>query len=324
MGFDSGLQPGEGSPKAREYEIIIVGAGPAGLTAGIYTGRARIPTLLIEKGGAGGQALLADWIENYPGFPKGISGSDLMSQMEEQALKFGLKRISEEVTGLMERADKKGWVVKTAAGEYKTLAVIIAAGAQPAKLGVPGEDELRGKGVSYCATCDGFFFKDREIAVVGGGDTAVTEALFLTRFVSKLTIIHRRDRLRAAKILQERALNHPKIDFAWNSVVTEILGDERLAGVRIKDVKTGREKTLSLSGVFIFTGLRPNSHFLTNLIDLDEGGYIITNEKMETSRGGIFACGDIRSGVFRQITTACGDGTVAALSAQHYVEELFR
>jgi len=303
-----------------EYDAIIIGAGPAGLTAGLYLARARLRVLLLEKTGPGGQIALAGNVENYPGFPEGIAGLELSENMRVQAEKFGLKATA----GLVEeikRGKDKTWHVKTEE-EYKTFSAIIASGASYRKLGVGNEEKLTGRGVSYCATCDGAFFRDKNVVVVGGGDQAVEEALFLTNFARKVTIIHRRDRLRAAKILQERALSNKKMEFVRDSVVEEIGGREKVEGIRIRNVKTGKESELACDGVFVLIGLTPDTGFLKGMLELDDKGYIVTDEEMKTSEAGIFACGDCRKKRFRQVVTACGDGATAAFSAQQYVEEL--
>ncbi|MBA7472001.1 Thioredoxin reductase [subsurface metagenome] len=312
------------------YDAIIIGGGPAGLTAGIYLSRARINTLLIEKALPGGQAILTEIIENYPGFPLGIAGPELMQKMEEQAVGFGLKIEYGEVAEVKikeGREDKEGKedkvkMVKINNQEYRTLTIILASGADASKLEVPGEEELRGRGVSYCATCDAPFFKDQKIVVVGGGDTAIEEALYLTKFVREATIIHRRDRLRATKILQERVFSNKKINFAWDSVVTKILGKEKVEGVLIQNKKTGKEKVISCQGVFVFVGNIPNSKFLNKLIKLGKKDYILTDDNMMTSQEGIYACGDVRKKLLRQVVTACGEGATAAFAAQKYIEEL--
>jgi len=312
------------------YDAIIIGGGPAGLTAGIYLSRARMGTLLIEKALPGGQAILTEIIENYPGFPHGITGPELMQKMEEQAVRFGLKIEYGEVVEVkikVGKEDKKGKedkvkIVKINNQEYRTLTIILASGAEASKLEVPGEEELRGRGVSYCATCDAPFFKDQKIVVVGGGDTAIEEALYLTKFVREVTIIHRRDRLRATKILQERVFANKKINFAWDSVATKILGKEKVEGVLIQNKKTAEEKEISCQGVFVFVGNVPNSKFLYELIKLDQKGYILTDDNMMTSQEGIYACGDVRKKLLRQVVTACGEGATAAFAAQKYIEEL--
>jgi len=303
------------------YDTIIIGGGPAGLTAGIYLSRARMDTLLIEKAIPGGQAVLTEIIENYPGFPEGISGPQLMQKMEEQAVRFGLKIEYGEAAEVKIKEDKVK-IIKINNQEYKTLTIILASGAEASKLGVPGEEELRGRGVSYCATCDAPFFKDQKIVVVGGGDTAIEEALYLTKFVREVTIIHRRDRLRATKILQERVFANKKINLAWDSVVTKVLGKEKVEGILIQNKKTGEEKEVPCQGVFVFVGNVPNSKFLNELIKLDQKGYILTDDNMMTSQEGIYACGDVRKKILRQVVTACGEGATAAFAAQKYIEEI--
>lgn len=306
------------------YDVIIVGGGPAGLTAGLYASRARLKTLLIEKLTMGGQAIITDVIENYPGFPEGVPGAELGGRIKKQAEKFGLEFALDEVkkVGQQKEEDFSGFELVVGDKIYRSMSIILAVGASPRKLGVPGEAEFTGRGVSYCATCDGAFFKDKEIMVVGGGDTAVEEALFLTRFGRKVTLVHRRDRLRATKILQERILRNPKADFLWNSQVIEISGGKVVQGVKVKDVKTQEVREVSTDGVFIFAGLVPNTKFVGGLVKLDEKGYIVTDNEMRTSQGGIFAAGDCRSKALRQVVTACGDGATAAFSVQHYVEKL--
>ncbi len=303
----------------KPYDVIIIGGGPAGMTAGLYASRAKLRTLLIESGLFGGQMTTTELIENFPGFPQGVSGEELSRLMEEQAKRFGMETISDEVTEVSLERDLKR--VKTYGGEYLCRALIICTGTEYRRLGVPGEEEFRGRGVSYCATCDGAFFKDSRIVVVGGGDSALTEALFLTKFVKELTIIHRRDALRATKIYQERALNHPKIRFLWNSVVQEIKGDNVVRSVVVKDVKSGEVREVETEGAFLFVGLVPRTQFLKGLVLQDESGYIITDEKCETSVKGIFAAGDCRKKLLRQISTSVGDGATAAFAAEKYLEE---
>jgi thioredoxin reductase (NADPH) len=308
--------------KKEIYDVIIIGGGPAGLTAGIYTSRARISTLLIEKLGIGGQASITDRIENYPGFIEGISGPELVHNMEEQAQSFGVKTIFDEVTRVevSDEGNIKKVFVHDDPEPYQCLSIIVAAGHEQRKLGVPGETEFTGRGVSYCATCDGAFFRDRAVAVVGGGDVAVEEALFLTRFVSKVYIVHRRDRLRATKILQERAAGNDKIVFVFDSVLDEVSGQTTVNGVKVRNVKTGQTEVLAVDGVFVFIGWNPNLSFLDSVVDMSEDGYIIVDKEMMTSREGVFASGDCCKKKLRQIVAACGDGATAAFSAQHYVE----
>ena len=305
--------------KTKTYEVVIIGGGPAGLTAGLYTSRARLHTLLIENALFGGQMTTTETIDNYPGFPEGVTGDELSRLMEEQAKRFGMETVSGEVVEVKLEGDHK--VVRTDESTYHCEALIVCTGAEYRKLEVPGEKEFAGKGVSYCATCDAAFFKDSQIVVVGGGDSALTEALFLTKFVKELTIIHRRDALRATKIYQEKALSNPKIKFLWNSVVKEIKGDTVVRAVVVKNVKTGEVKEFPTDGAFLFVGLLPRTQFLKGLVQTDEAGYIITNDHCETSVNGIFAAGDCRKKLLRQIATGVGDGATAAFAVEKYLEE---
>ena len=307
----------EGGEK-KIYEVIIVGGGPAGLTAGLYTSRSRLHTLLIETGLLGGQMTTTELIENYPGFPQGITGDELSRLMEEQAKRFGLEVVSQPVAEVKLEGNKK--VVKTDEGNYFGDSLIICTGTEYRKLGVPGENEFAGKGVSYCATCDGAFFRDSQIFLVGGGDSALTEALYLTKFVKELTIVHRRDALRGTKIYQERIFANPKIKMLWNSVVQEIKGDSIVRSIVVKNVKTGEVNEFDTEGVFLFVGLSPRTQFLEGLVNLDEAGYIITDENCETSVKGIFAAGDCRKKLLLQVATAVGDGATAAFAAEKYLE----
>ncbi len=299
------------------YDVIIIGGGPAGLSAGLYTSRARLKTLLIEKAIVGGQITNAERVENYPGFPDGISGFELGELMRRQAESFGLEINYAEALGIELRGSEK--VVKTSDGDYIGRAVIVAGGATLQRLGVPGEEKLTGRGVSYCATCDGPFFKDRVVAAVGGGDSAVEEGLLLTRFASRVIVIHRRDQLRASKILQERAFANKKMEFLWDSLVEDIQGENKVATIKIRNVKTGQTTALEVSAVFIYVGQRPNTDYLKGLVPLDEKGCIIINERMETQIKGIFAAGDIRQNSPRQVITAAGDGVTAALSSEKFL-----
>lgn len=306
------------------YDVIIIGGGPAGYTAGIYAARASLKTLLIEGATTVSQITVTDLIENYPGMPEGINGFELVQLFRKQAEKFGLEITQGDVALLAkEHHDgKEAWRITAAGGDYLTLSVIVATGANWRKVGVPGEEIFTGKGVSYCATCDGPFYRDKEVAVIGGGDTAVQEAIFLTHFAQKVTVIHRRNRLRATKILQERAFANSNIRFIWDSIVEEIAGREFVEGVKIKNLKTGELSDLSADGVFVFVGLTPNTQILRGITDLDKNGYVITDGNMHTSAEGVFACGDCISKLLRQVVTACGDGATAAFSAQLYVEAL--
>ncbi|WP_456430764.1 thioredoxin-disulfide reductase [Thermosulfuriphilus sp.] len=304
-----------------ETQLTIIGGGPAGLTAYIYAARARLKTILIDKLGTGGQVLTTDWVENYPGFSEGLSGYDLSQRFFEHAKKFGL----EPLVGEVNRVSRQGstFHLETTLGPIEAQAVIVATGARPNRLGIPGEEELTGKGVSYCATCDGPFFLDQEIAVVGGGNTAVQEALYLTRFAKKIYIIHRRDRLRAAKILQERALAHRKIEIIWDTVVEKIEGDDEVKAVSLYNRRTGQRSRLPVGGVFIFIGIVPQAEFVgPDLVDKDDRGFIITDSEMTTKTKGLFAAGDVRAKSCRQIVTACGDGATAAYQAEQYLDSL--
>ena len=301
-----------------KYEVIIIGGGPAGLTAGLYTSRAGLKTLLIERGIFGGQIVNARQVDNYPGFPEGISGFELASLMHEQAMKYGLETMNATVTAIKPGGN---YSVITTEGNFEAETVIIAAGSEYRKLGVPGEEELLGRGVSYCATCDGFLFRDVDVAVVGGGDTAITDALELSEHASKVYIIHRRDQLRAGKILKNKALAQPKLEPVWNSVVEEIIGENKVIGLIIRNVKTGEITKLEVAGVFVAIGLEPNSQCFADIVELDKAGLIKTNELMATSAPGIFAVGDIRKNSPRQVAGAVGDGATAAISAFKYLRE---
>jgi len=306
--------------KKVDYDLVIIGGGPAGLTAGLYASRARLNTVMIEKIVPGGQILVTDWIENYPGFPDGITGADLANKMSQQAEKFGLNIEYNEVISLDLSNQTKQ--IKLSDKTITTHSIIIATGASPRKLSVPGEDTFSGKGVSFCATCDGPFFKNKQIAAVGGGDTAVQESLFLTKFAKKVYLIHRRDQLRATKILQERAFANDKIEIIWDSVVTGIAGKNGVEKIILKNVKTQKDEGLSVDGCFIWIGITPNTEFLGNDVKIDASGFINVDSKMETSMSGVFAAGDVRQTPLRQIVTATGDAAIAAFSAGHYIENM--
>lgn len=295
-----------------KHEVIIIGGGPAGLAAGLYTSRAGLKSLLLERGIFGGQIVNARLVENYPGFPEGISGVELGSLMHQQATKYGLGSITADVTSLI--AGQPHHVFTTDA-RFEANAIIIAAGSEYHKLGIPGEERLLGHGVSYCATCDGFFFRDREVAVVGGGDAAITDALELSQHAHKVYVIHRRDQLRAGQVLQQRAFAKPELEFIWNTVAEEIVGEGQVSGLRLRNVKTHQLSPLEVAGVFIAVGFKPNSQCFANVVELSETGHIATDEFMATSVPGIFAAGDIRRNSARQIVTAVGDGATAAVSA---------
>ena len=302
-------------------DLVIIGGGPAGLAAGLYASRARLNTILVEKTGFGGQLLKYEKVDNYPGFPDGITAFDLSDLFSRHAKKFGLETRSLEVQSIEVDGGEK--TVRCDGADLKTRAIILATGASPMQLRIPGETELTGRGVSYCAVCDGPFFREEVVAVVGGGDTAVEEAIYLTKFAKKVYLIHRRDSLRAMKILQEEAFANEKIEVVWNSVATSIEGGDRgVERMALKNVKTGEASSLELTGVFVFVGLHPATVFLPPSVNLDEHGFVITNEHMETSVPGIYAAGDCRSKDLRQIVTAVGDGAAAAYQAGRYIEKL--
>lgn len=303
-----------------DYDLVIIGGGPAGLTAGLYAARARLNVILLEKVVPGGQVVTTDWVENYPGFPEGISGPDLVQKMTAQVQKFDLNIETNAVVSMdLSEPIKK---ITLSDRVITTHAIIIASGASPKKLGVPGEDTFYGKGVSACATCDGPFFKDSVVAAVGGGDTAVQESLFLTKFAQKVYLIHRRDQLRAEAILQERALANEKIEFLWDSVLTGIQGLTDVEKISVQNLKTGDTKEIAVDGCFIWVGILPNSEFLPEVVELDQYGFIMVDASMQTSVAGVYAAGDVRSTPLRQIATAVGDAAIAAFSAEHYLENV--
>lgn len=305
---------------AKKYQLIVVGGGPAGLTAGLYSARAGFTVLLIEKEVIGGQIANAERVDNYPGFPKGISGFELVQLIQQQAMNHGLETMPGEVTGLTSGYGNN--MVITTEGDFIAQAVIIAGGLQFRKLEVPGENEFMGRGVSYCATCDGPLFRDKTVAVIGGGDTALTDALSLSKFASLVKVIHRRNQLRASKVLQGKARADPKIEFIWDSVVTEVKGEKKVTDLMLKNTQDGTISLLAVDGVFVAIGLIPNTEYLRGVLPLDEWGYIVTTELMETTVPGIFAAGDIRHNSVKQAIAAAGDGAVAALSAEKFVGSL--
>lgn len=302
------------------YDVIIIGAGPAGLAAAIYTGRARLKTLVLEKAIPGGQILLTDWIENYPGFPDGIAPFALMENFKKQALRFGAVVETEEVRGL--KKDEGGWVVQGGRDSYFARAVIVATGSTYRRLQVANEERLIGRGVSYCATCDGAFFRERVVAVIGGGDNALTEALFLTKFCRLVYLIHRRDEFRAIRILQERVLASDKVKIIWNSLVEEIKGENKVEGLILKNVVTGEKSWLEVDGVFVSVGMDPQAEFLRGLVEMNEWGQIKVRSNMATSQPGIFAAGDVVDACPRQVATAVGTGVAAALAVDEYLRSL--
>ncbi|MCB2225130.1 MAG: thioredoxin-disulfide reductase [Desulfarculaceae bacterium] len=302
------------------HDMIIVGGGPAGLTAGLYAARARMDAVLLERLSPGGQVLTTDMVENWPGDVDGVTGFDLADRMRDHALKFGLVIENKEIIKVV--ADGKCKVLTTPDGEMRTKAVVLAVGAQPRKLGVPGEELLTGKGVSYCGTCDGPFYRDQVVICFGGGDTAAEEAVFLTRFASKVYLVHRRDELRAAGVLAERVLSNEKIEVLWSQAPLEIVGENKVEAVRLKRLKDDTEYELPCDGAFVFVGTTPNTEFLRGTVDMDRQGFIICDRTQHTSLNGVFAAGDCCSKLLRQIVVAAGEGAVATYAAQRYLEEV--
>ncbi len=310
----------ESAGAARDYDIVIIGGGPAGLAAGLYAARGRHRTVLLEKGVIGGQIALTELVENYPGVPQ-VNGFDLAQTMLKQAESYGLEVEYLEVGGLRQQDGR--WLVNTNGGDFTAKAVIVTSGASYNQLGVPGEERLTGRGVSYCATCDAAFFKGQEVAVVGGGDAAMDEGLYTTRFADRVYVIHRRAELRASRILQERAFANPKMQFIWNTVVEEVQGEDHVTGLRLRNVLTGEEILLPVAAVFVFIGNRPNTGFLKGLVPTDNAGHIIVDAWMRTALPGLFAAGDVRQDAARQVATSVGDGVTAAIAADHYISEKF-
>lgn len=305
------------------FDLVIIGGGPAGLTAGIYSARAGLSTLILEKLSPGGQVVTTDILENYPGFVEPIGGFELIDRMVGQATKFGVEIRMGEVTSIESPADQEHKIIHLGDETILAIGVIIATGAYHKHLGVPGEDHFWGRGVSCCATCDGMFYKGKRVVVVGGGDTAIKESLFLTKFASEITIIHRRDRLRATKVLQDKILSMPdKVKFEWKSFVKEVMGENKVSGVKLGYVDSNEEKILECDGVFIFVGFSPGTDFVKGFVEMDERGYILTDDNMKTSVPGVFACGDARKKLLRQIITACGEGATAAFAAEQYIENI--
>ena len=303
---------------AKQYDVIIIGSGPAGYTAAIYAARANLSVLMFQGYQVGGQLMLTSDVENYPGYPKGMLGPEMMEQFEEQARRFGTEMIPEDVTAI--DFSKRPFKLTTDSGEYLARAIIISTGASAKWLGLPSEQLLQGRGVSACATCDGFFFKGKDVAVIGGGDTAMEEATFLTRYANHVTVIHRRDSLRASKIMQDRAFKNPKISFIWDTDVVEVLGDTAMTGLRLRNVKTDEESTLPMQGLFLAIGHQPNTDLFKGVIEMDKAGYIVPVEHTMTNIPGVFAAGDVTDHRYRQAVTAAGDGCRAAIDLERWLE----
>jgi thioredoxin reductase (NADPH) len=313
-------QPGaKMSLEERSCDLIILGGGPAGLTAALYASRARIGTLILAGSLPGGQPANTDIVENYPGFPEGIVGAELAQRFQTQAERFGAKIILDEVTEV--DFSSRPFIVRTYGATYRAPAAIVATGAVPRLLGVPGEDKFFGRGVSVCATCDGFFYRDRRVVVVGGGDSAVAEGIFLTRFAREVIILHRRDELRATKIYQEQAFANPKIRFVWDTVVEEVLGDQTVTGVRVRNRKTGETSLIETDGVFVYIGMDPKTEMFAGQLELDEWGYVVSNHRQETNVPGVFVAGDVQDPLYRQIVVAAGTGAIAAMEAAKFLGE---
>lgn len=320
MSFNlTGLSLSTNEVSEKHVKVLVLGSGPAGLTAALYAARAELEPLVLTGYELGGQAALTHTIENYPGFPDGVGGAELGELFQKQAERFGAR--VEFDTASQVDLSQRPYKVSAENGTYLADTLIIATGARPNHLEVPGEVPLTGKGVSYCATCDGWFFKEKKVVVVGGGDSALEEALFLTRFATSVTIVHRRDTLRAGKVLQNRAFSNPKINFVWNSIVTEVLGDEKVTGLRLKDTQTGAESTLATDGLFIFIGHTPNTQMFRGQLDMDDLGYINANHYMEASLPGVFVAGEVADSHFRQVITSAGMGASAAIQATHFLEK---
>ena len=305
---------------ANLYDVIIIGSGPAGYTAAIYASRANLSVLMFQGYQVGGQLMLTSEVENYPGFEDGILGPPMMEKFEAQARRFGTEMIPEDVSHI--DFSRRPFKITTDSGEYLARTIIIATGASAKWLGLPSEQRLQGRGVSACATCDGFFFKKKDVAVVGGGDTALEEAIFLTRYANHVTVIHRRDSLRASKIMQDRAFKNPKISFIWNADVTEVLGEDEVTGLRLRDVKTGEEAVVPVQGLFLAIGHKPNTDLFKGAIEMDRAGYIVPTEYTMTNIPGVFAAGDVTDHRYRQAVTAAGDGCRAAIDLERWLESL--
>jgi len=319
MSFSLGLAASPSKEPRQVEDLVIIGGGPAGFTAALYAARALLSPLVLVGQAIGGQAATTDVMENYPGFPEGVGGMALAQSMQEHAERFGARMVFEQVTAVDLSA--RPFRLTTWGGEVQARSVIVATGASSRKLGVPGEEKFIGRGVSFCATCDGFFYRDKDVIVVGGGDSAIDEGLFLTRFARTLKVVHRRDQLRATKINQERALANPKMEFVWDTVVEEVLGEDHVTGARVRNLKTGEESVIAADGVFVYVGLIPNSQLFEGQLALDEQGYIIADGRQRTNIPGVFAAGDVQDPLYRQVVIAAGTGAAAAIEAERFLSE---
>jgi len=308
-----------GDEKESVYDLVVIGGGPAGFTAAIYAGRARLKTVVLTGTLPGGQPANTDIVENYPGFPEGIAGMELAQRFQSQAERFGAEVVLDTVTEV--DFSTRPFAVRTPSTEYRGQTVIVATGAVPRRLGVPGEDKFFGRGVSTCATCDGFFYKDKKVVVVGGGDSAIAEGIFLTRFASEVIVVHRRDQLRATKVYQEQAFANPKMRFVWDSVVEEILGEQTVTGVRVRNVKTGETSVVEADGVFIYIGMEPKTDLFAGQLELDERGYVVSDRHQRTSVPGVFVAGDVQDPEYRQVVIAAGTGAIAAMEVERFLSE---
>lgn len=303
-------------------DVVIIGAGPAGLAAGIYCSRGRLDTVMLERSMAGGVIAITELVENFPGFPGGISGFELADRLKRQAMQFGVELREITAVTAIKAAPDGTYTVSTDRGDVHAKAVILALGREAKRSGIPGEEEFIGRGVSWCATCDGALYRGRTVAVVGGGDSAVEEGMFLTRFADKVYLVHRRDTLRAAEVAQERVFCNPKFEFVWDSIPKRIIGSGVVEALEVENVKTGETRSLAVNGVFFYIGNTPNTGLLQGFVDLDEGGYIVTDELLHTKLPGVFACGDARANPLKQIATAVGEGALAAMQAEHFLDEI--
>ncbi len=312
-------EPGGGDKAIKTYDLLILGGGPAVLTAAIYAGRARVPTRVLSGTMPGGQPSRTNEVDNYPGFPDGVGGGELARRFTGQAERFGAEIVPEMATEV--EFSERPFRIRSARSQYRAQAVIVATGAVPRRLGIPGEEKFYGRGVSSCATCDGFFYQDREVVVVGGGDAAIDEALFLTRFARTVTVVHRRDTLRATEIYREKAFANPKIGFVWDSIVEEVLGDQTVTGVRVRNLKNGDTAMIKTAGVFVYIGMEPQSDPFVGQLELDPRGYILSNPRQHTNVPGVFVAGDVQDPNYRQVVVAAGTGAIAAMEAQRYLGE---